>query len=115
MNSGNTFMDTLMPYLGGELPELIALLVAIVLVAVNWSKDRRRAVMGVGAFVLALLCVLAWPVAVATSDSLITDQFQVAEGLWVNGISDFVLRALTGLAWLLIVVALFPGRKPSTP
>jgi hypothetical protein len=113
VTSSNVFTSTLVPYLGSQLPALIALVLAIVLVVANWSKDRRRAAMGIGAFVLALLCTLVWPVVVAASVWL-SAQRGATPGLALNGFSDFVLRALTGLAWLLIVVALFPGKTPST-
>jgi hypothetical protein len=112
VTSDHVFISTLVPYAGSQLPELIALVVAIVLVAANWSKDRRRAALGVGAFVLALLGTAVWPVVVATSAWL--GLHHAVAGSVLNGSCDFVLRALTGLAWLLIVVALFPGKAPST-
>jgi multisubunit Na+/H+ antiporter MnhB subunit len=105
----NVFLSTLLPYLGSQVPELIALLVAIIVVAVNWSRDRRKAALGVVAFGLALVCTLVWPFVVATS-SWLYSQDQVNAGLVLNGGVDFVLNALVGLAWLLIVLALF-GRQ----
>jgi uncharacterized membrane protein YhaH (DUF805 family) len=113
VTTGDIFIATLVQYMLSQLPALIALVVAIVLVVVHRPRDRRRAATGIGAFVLALLCTVIWPVVVATTAWLPTQGHAMA-GSVLNGAADFVLRALTGLAWLLVVVALFPGRTAST-
>lgn len=105
----NVFLSTLLPYLATQLPKLLALLVALVLVIVSWSKDRRRAGLGATAFALAFACTVVWPFVVATSAWLYS-QRQPTAGLVLNGLVDLVINALIGLAWLLIVLALF-GRK----
>lgn len=115
MTSGNIFTATLVQYLFSQLPALVALVVAIVLAVATWSKDRRRAAMGAGAFGLALLCTLVWPVVVAVSAWLPVAGHAVAGSVF-DGACDLVLRGLTGLAWLLVVLALFPGRpRPALP
>jgi hypothetical protein len=106
------FFSTLVSYLATQLPALIALIVAIVLVVANWSKNRRRSAKSIWAFVLALLSLVVWPVVVATSAWLSTSN--AVQGSILNGACDFALRALTGLAWLLIILALFPRKTPST-
>ena len=113
MTTGDIFIATLGQYTFSQLPALMALVVAIVLVVVHWSKDRRRAAMGIGAFGLALLCTVIWPVVVATTAWLPTQGHAMA-GSVLNGAADFVLRALTGLAWVLVVAALFRGKAAST-
>ena len=109
MTSGDVFTATLVRYLFIELPALVALVVAIVLAVATWSRDRRRGVMGIGAFVLALVGTVVWPVVVATTAWLAT-QGRDTPGMLLTGAADFAFRVLTGLAWLLIVLALFPGR-----
>jgi hypothetical protein len=115
MTTTSIFVDTLLRSLLTQIPVLIALPVAIVMIVINWATDRRKTVMGVIAFGLALVSALLWPPVVALSAWLVTTPGGGAIiGSLVNGGGDFVLNILTGLAWLLIVLALF-GRKAMAP
>ncbi|WP_163509023.1 hypothetical protein [Fodinicola acaciae] len=108
MNAGNLVIDTLLRYFATQIPTLVALVAAIVLVTVNRSGSRGRAV---AAFVLALVATLLWPPVVALSAWLnATSQGNSYLGSIVNGGGDFVLNILTGIAWLMIVLALFGGK-----
>ncbi len=63
---------------------------------------------------LALLSALLWPPVVALSSWLTaTDHGGSIVGSVVNGGGDFALNILTGVAWLLIVLAIF-GRKATS-
>jgi hypothetical protein len=112
VTASGVIIETLLRYLATQIPVLIALVAAIVMVLVNRAKDPRKATMGVIAFALALVSTVLWPPVVALSSWLTVTQSALVGGI-VNGGGDFLLNVLTGAAWLLIVLALF-GRKAAS-
>jgi hypothetical protein len=106
---------SILPYLGTQIPEILALIAGVIVALVNFGKDRRKAGFGLIAFGLALVAVVLNLVVL-----LVTISLQTAAGysflvtsLFSAGGNCFV-TLLPAAAWVLILLALF-GKTRTSP
>ena len=112
MNNPGELVLSLVSYLSNQLPEIIALIAGVAVSLISWRRSARRAVLGLVAFVLALVGLLLSVGVVALSLWLQAGAGQPAAATAVvTGVSTFVVNLFPAAAWILILMALFGGKS----
>lgn len=105
----------ILPYVGTQIPEILALIAGVIVALVNFGRDRRAAGFGLAAFALALVGVVVNVVVLLTTIWLQTSVgYSVLVASLVSGAGGCFAALLPAAAWVLILLALF-GRKPTAP
>ncbi|MQA85920.1 MAG: hypothetical protein GEV03_15165 [Streptosporangiales bacterium] len=114
MQSSAVLSSVLLSTIGVRLPELIALVVGMIVAIVRWRRSGRNAALGLTGFVLALLGLV-----LSAASTVLAVWLQVSAGLSVARIvpidlaAGLIIGLLTAAAWVLIILALFTGKRQS--